>query len=75
MEALTASAQKDRYTEFKFKLFDAAGEAWLRNIATLGSAAEVAFFRNGDQIAKLSDEHALTRYNSVCWMLAYSNRK
>jgi hypothetical protein len=57
LKALAATAQEDRYTEFVFKLPYPAGQARLRDVATLGSASEMTLFRNCNQIAKLSKEH------------------
>jgi hypothetical protein len=65
MKALAAAAQKNRHAEFKFELFDAAGQAWLRDVAALGGTPEVAFFRDGDEVAKLPDKHATHSRRSV----------
>jgi hypothetical protein len=55
---LTATAQKNRHAKFEFELFDATGKAWLGDVTPLCCAPEVAFFRHGDEVAKLPDEHA-----------------
>src|SRR5262249_571616 len=57
LKALAAAAQEDRYTEFVFKLPYAARQTRLRDVASLRSAPEMTFFRNCNQIAKLSKEH------------------
>jgi hypothetical protein len=58
VKSLAAPAQKNRHTQFKFELFDSARQARLRDVAPLRGASEVSLFRHGDEVAKLSDEHA-----------------
>src|ERR1700682_1591246 len=58
MKALTTTAEENRNTELELQLFDSAGQARLRYIAPLRSSAEMTFFRDGNQILKLPDEHS-----------------
>jgi hypothetical protein len=76
VKTLPASAKKNRHTEFKLELFDAAGEARLRDVAALCSATEVLFLGNRNQVSKLPNKHSC---DSMCsrWIqnLHYYNSK